>query len=324
MVADFAKRILPRVDESIRVWMLTRYWEALEKLVDDPTEAPLVRRGIWFCRTMLLEVSVHVFDSNEWHDLVSKFPKTLMNVCTTAEIFSGIGQDAQDSLIGEIFKESSARSSVLVNLEDLSGAGMLSDRQNERFTEYVSHLALSDLQASRLRTKTSYPGLIRLMKAMNFTTQNSSIDLFKSNGPEQAAELTAEERVIIGRNILQAGHGGAWSAIEFLKDLADGPTLWPTDIVLGAALECFINEDMVIRAKTRHLLSICAALDTLDDSLREKLVATIAKALKVGNHERALRENFDTAFEKLNAFTWARPLVGILNAKFPPEDQEEI
>ena len=175
-----------------------------------------------------------------------------------------------------------------------------------------------------MSTQPSYPGLIRLMKAMNFTTQNSSIDLFKSNGPEQAAELTAEERVIIGRNILQAGHGGAWSAIEFLKDLADGPTLWPTDIVLGAALECFINEDMVIRAKTRHLLSICAALDTLDDSLREKLVATIAKALKVGNHERALRENFDTAFEKLNAFTWARPLVGILNAKFPPEDQEEI
>ena len=51
---------LPRVDESIHVWMLDKYWKQLEQLCDDPSMALFVRRGVWFSQAVLAEVGVSV------------------------------------------------------------------------------------------------------------------------------------------------------------------------------------------------------------------------------------------------------------------------
>ena len=112
-VAEFVKIICPRLDENIYPWMLRKYWQELEALADDPPVASLFRRGLWFGRAMLLEVGVAAFDHDEWHDLVGRFPKTLMRVCSTAGIFDGMGERAQNSLTGEILEESKTHASVL-------------------------------------------------------------------------------------------------------------------------------------------------------------------------------------------------------------------
>lgn len=67
-VEAFAKDILPRLDESIHGWLLDNYWSELEKISGDSSLAVFSRRGIWFSRTMLLEVGVDAFSNDDWHD----------------------------------------------------------------------------------------------------------------------------------------------------------------------------------------------------------------------------------------------------------------
>ena len=140
-VADFARKILCKVlDETIYVWLLDEYWQDLEEIADDPSMAVFFRRGNWFCRTMLEEIGVTIFTNDEWHDRASRFPKTLMRGCNTHEMFRGIGELAQDSLVGSVLEESETYASVLPYLEGLYDDGALSERQQERFTEYVSNM----------------------------------------------------------------------------------------------------------------------------------------------------------------------------------------
>ena len=323
-VADFVKIICLRLDENIYPWMLRKYWQELEALADDPSVASLFRRGLWFGRAMLLEVGVAAFDHDEWHDLVGRFPKTLMRVCSTAGIFDGMGERAQNSLTGEILEESKTRASVLAHLQRLNSQGALSDRQRERFNEHVSQLTISDLRASGLSTNTCYAELICALKSYDWYTQNPAMALLMSNGPEQAAELTEEQQENLGRNILQAADGGARSAGAFLSSLAESPTPWPSDVVRGVVLEVFTDDDLVIRAKTRLLHLVASVLDNLDDSLRKRLVELTAEALENGVLRQSVyREHFVPAIEVLDEYPWAEPLATILNSKLPLEGQEE-
>ena len=323
-VADFVKIICPRLDENIYPWMLRKYWQELEALADDPSVASLFRRGLWFGRAMLLEVGVAAFDHDEWHDLVGRFPKTLMRVCSTAGIFDGMGERAQNSLTGEILEESKTHASVLVHLQRLNSQGALSNRQQERFHEYVSKMSLSDLRASHLSTKTCYAKLIGTLKSYNWHIQNRAIGLLRSNGPEQADELTEEQQENLGRNILQAADGGSRSARAFLNNLAESQMSWPPDVIRGVALEIFINDDLELRDKTNLIRLVVCILDNLDDSLRSELVDQITESLEVGNPgPRASREAFIPTFEVLNEYIWAERLVTVLEAKFPLDDQED-
>ena len=323
-VAKFAKNVCLKLDDSIYTWTLRKYWEELEALSDDPPMGSVFARGIWFCHAMLLEVGVTIFDHDEWHELVNTFPKTLMGVCSTTSIFDGIGEHAQNSLIGQILEESQTRASVLAHLQRLSSQGALSDRQQERFNEHVSQLTISDLRASGLSTNTCYAEIIRALKIYDWYTQNPAMALLRSNGPEQAAELTEEQQENLGRNILQAADGGARSAWAFLSSLAESPTPWPSSVVRGVVLEVFTNDDLVIRAKTKLLHLVASILDNLDDSLRERLVELTAEALENGVLRQSVyREHFVPAIEVLDEYPWAEPLATILNSKLPLESQEE-
>ena len=271
-VADFVRKILPGVDEGIYIWLLDEYWKELENLSDDSSMAVFFRRGIWFCHTILAEVGVSTLTNEEWHDRIGRFPKTLIRICTLPAIFEDIGELAQNSLVGSLLDESKTRSSILTHLERLNEAGALSKRQQERFTDRKSQMEISEIRAAGLSTKACYPMLIEAMESYNWYTQNPAISLVLSNGPDQAAELTEDQQVNLGRNILQAGEGGARSATGFLDRLDRDVKSWPLGIVRGIALEPFINEDHQIRPKDRQLRLVLSALAQLDDLQRDGLV----------------------------------------------------
>ena len=216
-VAAFTKSILLRLDEGVHVWLLDRYWEELEKISGDSSMSVFLRCGAWFCRTMLTEVGVAALTHDQWHDRSRRFPKTLMSVCGIADVFRDIGELAQNSLVGSVFDESETRASVLSHLEGLNNDGALSERQRERFIKKVSELRISTILTSGLSTKTCYGNLIEAMKCQDWHIQNPAIGFVLSNGPQQVAELSEDQQVELGRNILQAGKGGAWDATEFLE-----------------------------------------------------------------------------------------------------------
>ena len=59
-VAEFARKVFPRLDEGIYVWLLDEYWKKLEEVSGDPSMGVFSRRGMWFCRAMLVDVGVKV------------------------------------------------------------------------------------------------------------------------------------------------------------------------------------------------------------------------------------------------------------------------
>ena len=322
-VVEFAQNILPRIDEGIYIWLLDEYWKELEKLSDDASMAVFFRRGIWFCTAVLAKVGVAALTDDAWHDRFVRFPKTLMRVCSTAYIFKDIGELAQDSLVGNVLKESETRASVLSLLERLNDQGALSERQQERFTNHVSEMPMSTVTTSGLRTKTCYGKLLQVLKSGKFQSQNSAIRLVLSNGPEQAAELTEDQQVDLGRNVLDAGQGGAWSAAAFLKELSPDATIWPFGVIRGFALESFTNDDNDIRLKNRQLDLVLSVLVRLDSIQRDELIAEIVASVDAREPQgRASRDDFNQGIALLNAHTWAEPLVSILKAKLQAEEQE--
>ena len=316
-VVAFTKDILPRLDESIYGWLLDHYWENLEKLSDDSSMAIFFRRGIWFSLAMLTEIGVNIFSHDDWHDKLSKFPKILIRVCGTTDIFKKIGERAQDSLVGSIIDESATRARVLIFLEQLSINGALTKRQQDRFAERISQMSLSDLRSAGLSTKICYNKLIDALKVHNwYTHQNPAIDIIVSNGADKAAELDEMQQINLGRNLLQAGEGSAASACQFLENLSKNVTSWPFNVVRGIAMESFTNENNQIRFKDRHLKSVLLAIDHLQQGLQNKLITEISASVANGIPKDWVgRDRFEMVINSLNDYTWAAPLVASLKAK---------
>ena len=319
-VADFAKRILPSLDETVHVWLLDRYWEKLEELSGDPTMATFFRRGIWFVHTVIAQLGSEILSEEEWHHRVRMFPRILTRVLTTAELFERIGELAQNTVVGSALEESETRASVLTHLERLSNQNVLSERQQDRFTECVSGLGITEMRASELGTKTCFQKLIEAMKSHDWYTQNPAIDLVVSNGPDQAAGLTEDQQVNLGRNLLQAGDGGARSATAFLEKLTQGLTSWPFHVVRGIALEPFTNEDYELRPKDRRLGLVLSALLRLDEAPRDRLISETAASVdgSTAKYWRT-RDSFGPTLDLLNAHEWAKLLVRSLEAKLQAE-----
>ena len=324
VVRNFAKDIIRRVDEQVHGWLLNEYLKELEKLSDDPEKVIFVRRGVWFCRAMLSQVGVAVFTQEEWHSCSRRFPKTLMRVCSTANLFRSIGDLAKDSLVGFVLDESKTRASTLRYLERLNDVGALSQRQQERFFERVSDMTTSEIRASGLSTKTCYTKLIASMKILEWNTQNPAISVVFSNGPQQASQLTEEQQVVLGRNILQAAEGRARSADGFLHRLHDEPN-WPINIIRGIASESFSNENNDIRPKDRHLGLVLSVLDHCEDSQRDQIIAEIVGSINAGTPREWLwRGDFDRMLETLKVYAWSEQLVRSLEAKLPHEEEQEF
>ncbi len=323
-VVAFTKYILPRLDECIYRWLLDNYWKDLEKIADDSSMAIFFCRGTWFSRTMLTEVGVDIFSHEDWHNRCTKFPKTLIRVCSIPQIFRDFGERAQDSLVGLIIAESNTRASVLQHLERLSINDALTTRQQERFFERISSMDSKKLRSSNLRTKTCYEELINAMKSHNYYIQNPAIELVVSNGHEKAAELEEYQQVDLGRNLLQSGDGGAGAANKFIENLSQDIKLWPFNVLRGIALESFTNEENEIRFKETNFKKVLLIINQLDQSQRYNLVEEIVASVDVGTPKKwVYLDNFKEAIALMEPYEWANPLSESLKAKadsLPKED----
>ena len=319
-VAAFVKTIHPRLDESIHIWLLNKYWDQLEKLSDDPSMAIFVRRGVWFSRAFLDETGVSVLDHNQWHDKVLQLPKSMTRICSTAVVFANIGQLAQDALIGSAFAESAAHPSVLADVEKLLREGALSERQAERFHQEISGFPFGVIESSGLSTRTCYDRLLEALTSPDFHTQNAAVDVIVSNGPDQAAELDEKQQVGLGRSVLQSAERNAWTAINFVRDLSHRGPVWPPNVILGLALELFSDEGDMIRFRVRYVNEVFAAVDQLEGPQHDQVVcevrASVERSTEITLLLRGERDSVNTAVE---SYPWAEPLWNKLKDKIEQE-----
>ena len=317
-VEAFAKDILPRLHESIHGWLLDNYWKELEKIAGDSSMSVFFRRGMWFSRKILRIIGVSVFTHDDWHERTLKFPKVLMYICSSIDIFGEIGERAQDSLVGLILAESNTHASILTRLERLNNNSALSKRQQARFIVHVSKMDIDSLRSSSLSTLTCYGKLIDAMKSYTWPTQNPAIDLVISNGPNQAALLDEKQKVNLGRNILQCAEGNARSASRFLDELSKDGSLWTFDVLRGIVLESFTNENDEIRFKIRHLSQVVSAISQLKKEQQKQLISEVLASVDGGSFSTWVRQDdFKNVLKSLNDYPWAEPLVASLKKKQP-------
>ena len=313
-VRVYAKNVTQRLDESIFPWLLDRYWKELESISDDRSMVVFFNRGVWFCRAFLEEVGAGILSSDDWHDLIGKFPKTLIRICGTTPIFEGIGGLSQDSLVGSIIAESADHPGVLGSLEILGSFGFLSERQQIRFSECVFALSRSDMARSDLSTMTCYPKLINGLQSPQLVLpKRRQMYVITSNGPEQAFELTEDQQEELGRNILQSADGDATRALTFLKNLPQTNPPWPIGVLRGIFLESFVNEKNDIRLKVQPWPFVLDSIVNLGPHQRDSLLLEIVGLIEVGESLSRIRsDDLSTIIDSLNPYLWAEPLVRVL------------
>lgn len=328
-IKKFTCDILKRVDESVFIWLLTEYWKGLEKIADDPSARKLFERGFWFSHTMLSVVMVDALNAHEWHDMLCKYPKTLMRICGNINIFGQIGELAQNSVVGYIIEESEKNPHILVFLDALKSEGLLTEQQLARFNGRIFDMKCEELIYARIRMSCLYENIIRDLKSYNFYIQNPAIQLIESSGAEQISLLSEEQQIVLGRNVLQSAEGDADLAIDFVKKIAmnDKVESWPFSFIRGIVMEAFVNEKHEIRFKTRHLKFILLITNKLEFSEQNIIINEITSLIKEG-HPKANwtdKSDFEEIIKLLSnqKYSWISPLsealVEKMNMLWPPE-----
>jgi len=317
-VKEYARLVMPRIDDKIYSWFLEKYWTELEKIASDITFKKIFKRGIWFSQECLKIIGTDIYDSSQWHAKVSTFPESFIHIFSDHLLYSKIGELAQDSLIGHMLDRSKNEPGILRIIEQLLQQGVLTERQKERFIEHVKIIDINNLYASRIKLIFCYERVISELKSHDWYRQNPAIDFISLKGPIEIGELPPEQQTTLGRNILQSAEGNARSAINMIDQLLNAANQWPVDFIKGLFEECFINEKNQIRFKEKHLTKILDILDNYDSKSRAIMLEELIESI---NHGTFKGSNYweeldiDQVITKLSKYDWTSKLCQILESK---------
>lgn len=129
---------------------------------------------------------------------------------------------------------------------------------------------------------------IRALKSYDWYKQNPAIN---SLNLETLGQLNPDELFVIGRNILQASHGGSVSATAFINDIRDKVEPWPDNkakaVIDGILFEIFFDNNGKPRknakgsnfldkiTRFRNISNIKVSLDFITNCLREANAAML-------------------------------------------------
>lgn len=313
-VEAFVREILPKIDESILPWLLDCCWKKMEAMADDASLRRMFMRGVWFSRGVLDHTGSTMITSDQWHEKVGKYPKTLVRVIYKKSTFGRIGGRAQDSLVGSAFDQSKDRSSVLQYIDWLSHDGALTKRQQERFSEYLASMTPDKLPSSGISMKTGFQQVIAALKTYNWYKQKPAVDFVVARGASSVKKLDNAKQEILGRNILQAADGSEKSSRKFLTVLTKDARNWPTRFISGIALECFANEQQMIRFKDDQLSKVLKILDGSSPKVRSAILDRIIKSIRGGTpkDQHFSRDMFDKIVKMIEGYDWSDDLVAAL------------
>ena len=260
-VSRYVESMKPKIDESVYGYFVEKYMKEIEPVAADLSLELLTDRATWFLRRFLELVGCEIFNAEQWHNLVIKYPQILcLILAKRPELFKEITQNAQDSIVTRLIGNSNIIPSGLSDLECLYDDNALTKRQKDRFKKAIETSGIETLIASGLKTSTCFDKIIEALKSLDWYTQNPAVRLIMQNGKKNLGNLDANQAEILGRNILQAAEGNANYAIRFLDGWIEEPNAWPDDMLRGALLECFLDDDYEFRPKDGHLNRIMRIL----------------------------------------------------------------
>jgi hypothetical protein len=299
-VKEYARLVQARSAADRRVWFLHKLFSALDGVFADPSMDRLQRRGVWFVRAFL-QADPQIFDEWDAADDLPDHRQVLAGILAVDELFPVLSDHAQDIVVNVLIQEASTDLIYLELLDGLGASGVLRDVHQAALDHAIEGFPAQRLFASNLPLRALLPRLIETLKSYSWQIQNQAIPPLQNAGPEGVAELSDAAQETLGRNVMQAAEGSAFSAINFLGAVGIGDAEWPTPFVRGVAMEAIVHEDGALRLKTGQMDSALRLLARVPDPDRRQLIEEIVEAIGAGTPRRPeqFRQERDEAVQAL-------------------------
>jgi hypothetical protein len=292
-VEQYADVVGSRSAPDLHVWFVRKLVALLDPVFADPGSDLLQRRGVWFLRR-LLTARPDIFDVWDAAEDLPEHPNVLPGLFAAKELFELLSDHARDIVINVLCQAAGADPRHMELLWNLKEAGALAERHEQQLTATLASLPLQRLSGAGLPLVAYWRRIVDRLASHSWDPQNEAIRVLRAAGPVQVGALDPAAQEELGRKVMQAAEGNAWTARNLLGELARSEPAWPLDFLRGVAVEPFLAVDGLIRLKPDQMLRAVRALRVLEPDQRDEVVDLVSDGLSSGsirdafwfNHQR--------------------------------------
>lgn len=286
-VEQHADLVRTRSAQDLHVWFVRKLVASLDAVFSDPGSDLLQRRGVWFLRRFMVAEPA-IFDVWNAAEDLPDHPTVLPGLFAVKELFGLVSDHARDIVVNVLCQKAGTDPRQLELLWGLKQDAALAERHQQQVSNTIAALPLFRLSGSGLPLRAYWQRVVERLASHSWDPQNEAIRVLRAAGPHQVSVLEASAQEALGRNVMQAAEGHAWSAVNFLRELARSEPRWPADFLMGVALEPFLAIDGQIRLKPDQMLEAVLTLRQVDDDQRDQTIDRVRGGLSSG----AIREAF--------------------------------
>ncbi|OKP95176.1 hypothetical protein [Paenibacillus sp. P46E] len=297
-IEEFAIQTTLHIHPDVVLHMLKELVEKLDAIIYKPDMYLFYERALVFGREFLRNYK-NELKKEEWNlqGLVTKYPKAGGAIFISAKLWSNLNIDLQDTVLGHVLEPIIDSEIINPKSEMISSVfGLIysvaidKTHQIERFWRVFRRLPLSVKASSDVPLNYYIDEINRMIATIDWPTQNVAISYVKKLGNTSILNLTNEQQVELGRNLLQSSEGGAKSAIAWLKELSYDNNKWASGFVKGVFFETLFNDDGKIRLKTKYIKEAFSFLSCLD---LFEIIETIDEATNVYSNKNFKQSHID-------------------------------
>lgn len=320
-IESYVEDIALLIDKEKYAYLLLSYAKEIELTAIDPSRRIFFYRGVYFLRKFLDKINCNFYKHSDWHDFVSRYPRTAIHILSMPDLFIQIGSKAQSSLVCIILQECISTPSLLTYLEGLQNENVLTDRQSELFKAHINtHSGIEYLSRTGLSLSTLFEIIIEKLKTYNWNVQNPTIEFISGKDIQEIRNLDKNKQITLGRNILQVADGPSKHGSNFFDHIKDNSSEYPYYFLEGIVLEIFINEDNKIRFKRNKLRETIKIINSLPSKNQEKLIRNLCSALSRGSYKYTGEYEEILKSEDLADNKWASPILELIEEKYNSEE----
>lgn len=191
------------------------------------------RRAQWVFDEILKKISFASYDCEEWYNLVSTYPQTILDILQAEP--SGlrqIGDRAKDYVINTILKNAREIPECLNILVPYLKDQEFLGHNYSIINNSLLQLPLAALRCTQLPIDVYLPVIISALQSGNFDRQNEASSWIYKNR-NLIVTLSSEQQFDLGKNLHEAAIHGAFTAQSDTSLIANKPAEYPLAFIQG-------------------------------------------------------------------------------------------
>lgn len=274
--------VLKRVDPRVYKILVGRCWKELEQLHGDRAKLLFFRRGVRFCRTLIINGDMFSqWDDDEWHQMLNRYPNALHAVCFDERIVCRFNERAANSWLTFSLEQAEIHPEEYGFLFRMKSASVLSERHVELLCEGIRACQGSSLLRTGLTLKELFPILRPKLTIYDFSKLGDVFDFMFLSKLDEVEELISEDQEYLGACLVSGVQRGAYALKWIFNSICGGSRCVSVAVMRGIISRLFIesNGDLYIKeGLCKQVLPRMGAYDPvsagdIDDSVAQKILA---------------------------------------------------